>query len=912
MECNVNDSEIEHTSMTCSPNLNGKVYDFPSVMTSNITGALCGKLDEIYVLAKQYNIDIICLTETWCSNKMSDETMQLSGYTIFRRDRQDGRAGGGLICYVKDVIPVVKLWSELNEQGLETIWLTLRPHRLPRGISNLTIGNVYHPPNAVDWEMSQHLINSFDVIKQKFPASGFIIVGDFNHMKDSYFKKSCQVTQIVHKPTHMKSVIDLCYTTLSEFYKEPEHLPGIGLSKHHTLLFSPLTHKPRKPQSFIVYKRNQSHENRTKLKQAIINIDWSDLFRANSCEEKFNIFQKTLNELIDYHLPIHKVKRNSNDLPWVTDNFRNLIKKRQFYFHSGNNSMYCFYRNKVNRARKKLKSEYVSNTMQDLKCSNPKNWWQKIKSLTGQKHKGDNLESLAQSICNGDKTALANTINMFFQSVSSHLSPLSSPDRVYNFIVPDDFIISVDSVEKRLRNINISKAAGPDDIPNWLLKDLYYVLAPPVCAIWNSSFRDSYVPQIWKSANTCPLPKKSPPLNLQKDLRPISLTPILSKGIEFYARDWFMRFFNDHIDEFQYGSQSECSTIIALAQLCHNWLLNLDNGVNIIRILLIDFSKAFDLVDHNILMKKISQLGIPDFLSSWLYSFLCNRRQRVKIGSTFSEWSEINAGVPQGTLLGPSTFLLHINDLKTECNSIKYVDDTTIWESCDKNGNNSKIQNAANQTYEWCQSNNMKINIDKTKEILIDFSRKPHAINPITLNDKNIETVSSSKLLGVIINDTLTWGDHIDYICGKAAKRLYFLRLLKRANIPALDIVHVYCSTIRSLLEYACEVWHPGITKQQCDNVELIQKRALKVAFPNLSYAEALKAGNIQTLVDRRNDRCRTFFTAICDPKHKLHNLLPPKNKLTHLRSRRQFTLPRVRTTRLKRSPIFHGVFNFQ
>jgi hypothetical protein len=550
--------------------------------------------------------------------------------------------------------------------------------------------------------------------------------------------------------------------------------------------------------------------------------------------------------------------------------------------------------------------------MQNLKSSNPKNWWQKIKSLTGQHKKGDNLESLAQSTCDGDKMVLANTINEFFKNVSSHLSPLSTPNYPCNYDVPDEYIITVDSVEERLRKINVTKAAGPDDIPSWLLKDLYQELAPPVCSIWNSSFRNSYVPHIWKSANTCPLPKKTPPLDLQKDLRPISLTPILSKGIEFYARDWFMYFFKNHIDTFQYGSQSESSTVIALVQLLHSWLIDLDSGKNIIRILLIDFSKAFDLVDHTILMNKILKLDIPDFLSSWLYSFLCDRRQRVKIGNTFSEWTDINAGVPQGTLLGPSTFLLHINDLQTECHAVKYVDDTTIWETCDKRGQNSRIQNAANQTYEWCQSNNMKINTDKTKEMLINFSKKPFPINSITMNENEIERVRKSKLLGIIINDTLTWGDHIDYICGKAAKRLYFLRLLKRANIPPMDIIHVYYSTIRSLLEYACEVWHPGITKQQSEKLELIQKRALKIAFPNLSYNDILKQTKAHTLHDRRDDRCRTFFNAILNKKHRLHNLLPPKNNMQHLRSKRQYTLPKVKTERLKRSPIFYGVFNYQ
>jgi exonuclease III len=298
--------------------VNSKQYDFPTIMTSNITGALCNKLDEIHVLAKQYTVDIICISETWCSDRVPDETVELNGYTTFRRDRQDGRAGGGLICYVKDVIPVIKVWTELNDNGLETIWFTLRPHRLPRGISHITIGNVYHPPKASDWEMCQHLIHCFDNIKQTFPASGFIIVGDFNHMKDKYFKNACRVTQIVQKATHMQSVIDLFYTTLPCFYNEPLHLPGIGLSRHHTLVFTPLLSNPQKPTSYVVFKRNQSQENRLKLKKAVSDINWSTLYRVESCEEKFNIFQNTLSKLIDDYLPVQKVKRNSNDLPWLT------------------------------------------------------------------------------------------------------------------------------------------------------------------------------------------------------------------------------------------------------------------------------------------------------------------------------------------------------------------------------------------------------------------------------------------------------------------------------------------------------------------------------------------------------------------------------------------------------------------
>ena len=174
------------------------------------------------------------------------------------------------------------------------------------------------------------------------------------------------------------------------------------------------------------------------------------------------------------------------------------------------------------------------------------------------------------------------------------------------------------------------------------------------------------------------------------------------------------------------------------------------------------------------MLDKISKTGTPAFLNSWLYSFLQDRQQRVKIGDSFSEWTHMNAGVPQGTLLGPLTFLIHINDLNTDCSSIKYVDDTTLWEACSLSGNDSCIQHATDQALQWCNNNNMKINTDKTKEMIVYFGKKTHTLPEIKLNCSDLERVKQSKLLGVIINDKLTWGDHIDYICTKASKRLYF------------------------------------------------------------------------------------------------------------------------------------------
>jgi hypothetical protein len=759
--------------------------------------------------------------------------------------------------------------------------------------------------------MSKHITERIDLIKQKYPNTEILLLGDFNHMKDRYLKNATQLHQIVKNPTHDSSVIDLCYTSLNNIYTKIIHLPGIGLSKHQCILFEPSYHCPKKETIYIT-KRNQSCRNKQNLLSAVSNLSWVPLFKMTSCEEKFNFFTNVINDVIDEYLPVHTVKRNSNDYPWVTDKFRYLIKQRQHHFNNGNIKLFNIYRNKVNRERKHLKKQYVDNTLQNLKTYNPKDWWKQIKTISGMRECSDGLTSLAQSETGGDSLMLANNINEIFVNVSSHIVPLQTHTSTTNAHVEDRYIISVKDVEKQLTKLNTNKALGPDEIPNWILKDLSGSLSEPICSIWNASFREAYVPTMWKSANICAIPKVTPPLNPEKDLRPISLTPILCKGIEYHARNWLMDFFKPSLDENQYGSQKECSTTLALAHLIHNWLIALEKGSTAIRILLLDFRKAFDLVDHNILLDKISSTGAPDFLCKWLHSFLCERKQRVKIGNCYSKWETINGGVPQGTLLGPVTFLIHINDLSTSCESIKYVDDTTIWEACSLSNSTSKIQLAANQVSSWCMNNNMKINVDKTKEMIIYFGKKNMCFPYIKMNDNELERVESTKLLGLIINNKLTWSDHVDYICKKASKRLYFLRLLKRANISPADIISVYNSIIRSVLEYACEIWHPSLTQAQARQLEHIQKRAIKIANSNIDYADALCLYNIDTLYKRREDRCKNFFNDMCKSGHRLNSLLPPINKVNHLRSRKRFQLPRVKTERLKKSPVYYGVFRFQ
>ena len=192
----------------------------------------------------------------------------------------------------------------------------------------------------------------------------------------------------------------------------------------------------------------------------------------------------------------------------------------------------------------------------------------------------------------------------------------------------------------------------------------------------------------------------------------------------------------------------------------------------------------------------------------WLTSFLCQRRQRVKLVSVQSVCATINVGVPQGTVLGPVGFLLHINDLHTTSNSTKYVDDTTFWESCSTDYSDSQLRMAADQAYEWFEKDLMKITPDKTKTTETTFTGTHcDTLSPVCMREEPLQSVTTFKLLGIILSSDLTWGVHVDYLHRKCSRRLYLLIMLKRTGVPIRDILRTCLTMIRSVSEYACQVW---------------------------------------------------------------------------------------------------------
>ena len=311
-----------------------------------------------------------------------------------------------------------------------------------------------------------------------------------------------------------------------------------------------------------------------------MNTDWASLYRLDSCDEMTQTFYSTVTGLVDHYLPLITVKRHTTDKPRVTDQFRRLIRCRQNALKNSQVARYRLYRNRVQRMSKVLQRKYYARKLKGLRSSNTRNWWRSVKLITGRKTSiTQPMVGLANQLHDGNMQALADNLNRFFQGVAADLSPLD--DSIMpppTEAVPYEFTISQADVERKLSQINVYKAPGPDGLPNWLLRDFCAHLAGPVCAIYNASVREGFVPPCWKESNVVPVPKVHPPRDIEADLRPISLTATLGKVLESFVGAWILERVGSTIDDRQYNALKQRSTTHALVDMLHHWHAAVDNG----------------------------------------------------------------------------------------------------------------------------------------------------------------------------------------------------------------------------------------------------------------------------------------------------------------------------------------------
>lgn len=277
-------------------------------------------------------------------------------------------------------------------------------------------------------------------------------------------------------------------------------------------------------------------------------------------------------------------------------------------------------------------------------------------------------------------------------------------------------------------------------------------------------------------------------------------------------------------------------------------------------------------------MSKVASFNLHPCLVRWIAVFLEGRTQLVSIETSISTPLCLNGGIPQGTKLGPLLFAIMVDDLMLSwCPRAKFVDDLTLLEIVPRNSP-SIMQYLVSDIQSFARNNNMCLNPTKCKEISIDFLQyNGHVRLPITTGGTEIGCVKSFKLLGVYLSSDLTWATHVDYVLKKANRRLYALRQLKRCGVLPADIVKVYCSLVRSVVEYASVVFS-NLPQYLVDALEKLQKRALKIIYPNYSYEAALDAANLEKLECRRVNICSSFVSKLTK-SNPVYNLVSGRLK---------------------------------
>ena len=424
-----------------------------------------------------------------------------------------------------------------------------------------------------------------------------------------------------------------------------------------------------------------------------------------------------------------------------------------------------------------------------------------------------------------EPSEIANMFNDFFVNAASKLKEPINPsnhDKLKEFCngkISNDTTFEISSVNKQkvlkyLSNVDISKATGTDNIGPRLLKLAAPCIAEGITFICNNSIRSSCFPDKWKEAKVSPF-HKSGPLEEINNYRPITILPVLSKVLERHVSDSLTMYLNENdlLHKTQSGFRSHHSCETALNHMIDSWLNAIDDG-NMIGVVLVDFKKAFDLVDHDILLTKLGIYGIKNEPLSWFKSYLSQRQQQVSINNTKSSFRPVSCGVPQGSILGPLLFLLFINDLPPYTSNVStdmYADDTTLYdvqssqEVIDRN-----LQIALNKLHIWCKNNGMVLNAAKTKVMLITTNQNRRGLNKEGLNlkykDDTLQTTSNEKILGVFVDNNLLWSEHVKHITKKIASNIWLLSKIKIFLSQEYG-AQFYKSYIQAHIDFCNIVW---------------------------------------------------------------------------------------------------------
>ena len=874
---------------------------------------------ELFLATLDVEFSCIAISETWFEDNSFLGQFNLEGYNLFSSSRET-RSGGGVCVYVKSQF----------QTRVETVRLegsdSLLVHIGEAGRDVCSLLALYRSPSG-------HLSSFLGDLAEMLPSlpSSSVVVGDINidvNYENTLDKISCNYLDLIGKYGYFNTI-----SSPTRFGKTKTSILDHILIKNYkqnirsfTINYQIADHLP--VCLAFSYKQHSDNNKNTStnatfqkidyqlLRDNLENCDWHSVYICTDTNLAFNEFQTTMTEAIERSSKSFKIKsgkssRKSFQKEWMTPELFKLTKKRTELhgkakdqpFNKTVQEQYVNFRNFVTTRIKEAKRNYFK--FQFSQCKNNQNEkWRFIKSLLNKNRIAETnciaLKDDQQKVID-DPKAVSEIFNKFFTNIGTNLSMALPPPKTdfrQYFDLPNlqhpkfDFhLIGVQEIIDILKSLSIKKSTGYDKIPIKALKDNKYSLAPVLAYIVNLSIQNSVFPDLLKVARVKPLHKKGDPTNCS-NYRPISILSAISKILEKILAAQINEFFEENqiFTDSQFGFRKCRNTTGAINRLMEDLYINF-NSSKITQGIFLDFSKAFDTIDHDILIQKLTFYNFTDNSKDFIKCYLSNRKQFVQINHANSSFLTLKKGVPQGSVLGPLLFLIFINDLLKASPSLKYIlfaDDTNIFST-----EPSKMKIELSNIEDWCIANKLIINYDKTIQVIFRAPNKRLDFNDFSLNLNNIplQIKPDTKFLGITLDASITFSKHIAELCRKLNLCLFMMR----AIAPYLDqkaLTDIYYTFFYPHLLYGLEFWGHG-NKTDLKRVLIIQKASLRVILklkPNAhvtTYFEKLKIMPVDMLFKYSVLKMllKTFSPEKLEEFSKSHNYNTRSDKLKPIKT---------------------------
>lgn len=817
----------------------------------------------------------------------------------------------------------------ISDINLEIQWVVISK----LNTKNILLANVYRPPNGNIKEALNKIEELLTGIPRKEKYE-ILIIGDFNmdfttskptHNMIKYFELTNEIKQVITTPTRItrynKTIIDLAFTNMK--YCTETGTLNYNISDHKPIYV--IKKKPRNIKKTTVYRgrtyRNYSYQ---KLEEILKSIDNTEITEAKDPNICWELLLKNITTAADMLCPIIELHIRENTAQYLNNELLELQHDRDYFAKkaelTGDPCDWFIAKSLAIRARievRKAKSAHCKRQAEMLKQEQRK-LWREIKQIDPEyKPEIQDLYDENTGIKIQD-TEMAEKINDYFVSIGEKLASKFNNDQPTHVddtevkINKDKYDLKPTSIEEvtyRINDLPRNKPSGINNISTELMKGSMQILIEEFTYLYNLIIKIGVFPDDWKKATVTPIPKVNNPKTCN-ELRPISILPLPGKVMEQIIHDQIKIFLegSKYLGESQFGFRQGKSTTKALARVMDSLLNNMDKGDLTVAVFL-DFRKAFDTINHKLLLDKAKKAGLGKNTTKLIENYLSNRNQRTKINNKESPYREVKTGVPQGSTLGPLLFLLFINDLPETAKTVMFTlfADDAVFTLHGKEIKDiaPEMQKVLNKISTWCNANKLTINAKKTEYVIYGTKKKLAKATQIELKIGKdlLKEVKAYTYLGTKLDSTLNANAQLSKLNQNLAIKMNTMRRI-RYFISEKTAIMLYKALILPIFDYN-DIIYCLLTKQQQAKLQRTQNRALRTIFrgKNLSTKEMHKQASIDDLETRRMKHLLALMYDRAQEEEHIDNTI----RITRQGTAALLTVPHPRTRKMEISPKYNG-----